>query len=196
MSYHSKKALTANVMNYGWLQLLAGIILLVLYLFLSAKTEMGTKLFMSQNSDRLSEILNFLPISDKLATAGQPTVKQFRAIADADYETVINLALSTSEGAIANESQLVQALGMEYIAIPVNWESPTMADLDEFLQAMEQRQQQKIFVHCAKNMRVSAFVYLYRRLHLNCDPVQAIVDLHKIWQPNETWQKFIDTKLI
>lgn len=110
-------------------------------------------------------------------------------------ETVINLALPTSDGAIANETQLVQALGMEYIAIAVNWESPTMADLDEFLQAMEQRKQQKIFVHCAKNMRVSAFVYLYRRLHLNCDPAQAIADLHKIWQPNETWQKFIDTKL-
>ncbi|NUN67305.1 phosphatase (plasmid) [Pseudanabaena biceps] len=150
---------------------------------------------MTKNSDHLSEILNFLQISEKLATAGQPTIRQFRAIADADYETVINLALPTSDGAIANEAQLVQALGMEYIAIPVNWESPTMTDLDKFLQAMEQRQQQKIFVHCAKNMRVSAFVYLYRRLHLNCDPVQAIADLYKIWQPNETWQKFIDTKL-
>ncbi|MBD2316571.1 protein tyrosine phosphatase family protein [Pseudanabaena sp. FACHB-1050] len=150
---------------------------------------------MSQNSDSLLEILNFLQISGKLATAGQPTVKQFRAIADAGYETVINLALPTSDGAITNEAQLVQALGMEYVAIPVNWESPTMTDLDKFLQTMEQRQQQKIFVHCAKNMRVSAFVYLYRRLHLNCDDEQAIADLHKIWQPNETWQKFIDTKL-
>jgi protein tyrosine phosphatase (PTP) superfamily phosphohydrolase (DUF442 family) len=136
-----------------------------------------------------------LQISDKLATAGQPTVKQFRAIADADYETVINLALPTSDGAIANEAQLVQSLGMEYIAIPVNWESPTMADLEEFLRVMEQRQRQKIFVHCAKNMRVSVFVYLYHCLYLNCEHEQAIADLHKIWQPNETWQKFIDTKL-
>ena len=182
-------------MDNGWLQLLGGITFLILYLIFSAKTEMGTKLFMTKNSDRLSEILNFLQISEKLATAGQPTIKQFRVIADADYETVINLALPTSDGAIANEAQLVQSLGMEYIAIPVNWESPTLADLDEFLQAMEQRQQQKIFVHCAKNMRVSAFVYLYRRLHLNCDHEQAVTDLHKIWQPNETWQKFIDTKL-
>ncbi|WP_258040702.1 protein tyrosine phosphatase family protein [Pseudanabaena sp. BC1403] len=182
-------------MDNRWLQLLGGIAFLILYLFFSAKTEMGTKLFMNQNSDRLAEIINFLQISDKLATAGQPTIKQFRSIADAGYETVINLALPTSDGAIANEAQLVQSFGMEYIAIPVNWESPTMADLDGFLQAMEQRQRQKIFVHCAKNMRVSAFVYLYRRLHLNCDREQAIADLHKIWQPNETWQKFIDAKL-
>lgn len=186
-------------MDHGWLQLWGGITFLILYLIFSAKTEMGTKLFMNrfmnQNSDRLAEIINFLQISDKLATAGQPTVKQLLAIADAGYEIVINLALPTSEGAIANESQLVQSLGMEYIAIPVNWESPAMADLDAFLQAMEQRQNQKIFVHCAKNMRVSAFIYLYRRLHLNCDYEQAIADLHKIWHPNETWQNFIDTKL-
>lgn len=182
-------------MNYDWLQLLGGIILLVLYLLFSAKTEMGTNLFMDQNSDRLLEILNFLQISDKLATAGQPTVKQFQAIADAGYETVINLALPTSDGAIANEAQLVQALGMEYITIPVSWEIPTEVDLDKFMQAMKQRQRQKIFVHCAKNMRVAVFVYLYRRLHLKCDPENAIADLHKIWQPNETWQKFIDTKL-
>ena len=182
-------------MDNRWLQLLGGITFLILYLFFSAKTEMGTKLFMNQNSARLAEIINFLQISDKLATAGQPTVKQFRSIAEAGYETVINLALPTSDRAIANEAQLVQSLGMEYIAIPVDWESPTMTDLDEFLQAMEQRQQQKVFVHCAKNMRVSVFVYLYRRLHLNCDHEQAIADLHKIWQPNETWQKFIDTKL-
>lgn len=74
-------------MNYGWLQLLGGIIFLVLYLFFSAKTEMGTKFFISQNSDRLSEILNFLQISEKLATAGQPTIKQFRAIADAGRDS-------------------------------------------------------------------------------------------------------------
>ena len=67
-------------MNYSWLQLLGGIILLVLYLFFSAKTEMGTTLFMSQNSNRLSEVINFLQISGELAKAGQATVKQYSDI--------------------------------------------------------------------------------------------------------------------
>ncbi|MBD2176540.1 protein tyrosine phosphatase family protein [Pseudanabaena sp. FACHB-1998] len=151
--------------------------------------------FINQDGDRLVEIINFLPISDKLATAGQPTVEQFREIADAGYETVINLALPTSDGAIANEAELVQSLGMEYVAIPVLWESPTMEDFSQFLQAMDKRQNQKIFVHCAKNMRVSAFVYLYRRSRLDCPPEQAIADLHKIWQPNEIWQNFIDMSI-
>ncbi|PZO42447.1 MAG: phosphatase [Pseudanabaena frigida] len=151
---------------------------------------------MEQNSNRpnnyLAEIYNFLPISEHLATSGQPSIEQLQSIADSGYEVVINLALPTSDGAISNEVEIVQSLGMEYIAIPVIWENPTKSDLDRFLQAIDKRKSQKIFVHCAKNMRVSAFVYLYRRLSLNCED-EAIADLHKIWQPNEIWQKFIDS---
>ena len=180
-------------MYINWIQFFLGIIILILYLIFSARTEMGTKLFMRQNQERLEEISNFLQISANLATSGQPTVEQFQAIADFDYEVVINLALPTSDRAIANESEIVQSLGMEYLAIPIIWENPTVTDLDQFLQAMDKRKNQKIFVHCAKNMRVSAFVYLYRRLSLNCEHEQAIADLHKIWQPNEVWQKFIDS---
>ncbi len=182
-------------MRNDWIQLLLGLTFLILYLFFSAKTEMGTKFFMPQNQNHLADILNFLQISDNLATSGQPTSTQFQEIADAGYETVINLALPTSDGAIANEAEIVESLGMEYIAIPIVWDNPTMDDLEQFLQAMDKRQNQKIFVHCAKNMRVSAFVYLYRRLSLNCEHEQAIADLHKLWLPNEVWQKFIDSNV-
>ena len=75
-------------MYINWIQLLLGIIFLILYLVFSAKTEMGTKLFMRQNQERLEGISNFLQISDNLATSGQPTVEQFQAIADSDYEVV------------------------------------------------------------------------------------------------------------
>ncbi len=182
-------------MRNDWIQILLGLTFLILYLFLSAKTEMGTKFFMTQNQNCLAEIFNFLQISDNLATSGQPTSVQFQSIADCGYETVINLALPTSDGAISNEAEIVESLGMEYIAIPIVWDNPTMDDLEQFLQAMDKRQNQKIFVHCAKNMRVSAFVYLYRRLRLNCEHEQAIADLHKLWLPNEVWQKFIDSNV-
>ena len=126
-------------MYINWIQFFLGIIILILYLIFSARTEMGTKLFMRQNQERLEEISNFLQISANIATSGQPTVEQFQAIADFDYEVVINLALPTSDRAIANESEIVQSLGMEYIAIPIIWDNPTVTDLDQFLQAMDKR---------------------------------------------------------
>ncbi len=144
----------------------------------------------------LTTIRQFLPISDTLATAGQPTEAELAALATAGYSVVMNLALPTSDYALPNEKATVEGLGMAYVAIPVVWEAPTLKDLDQFFQAMEAHSDQKIFVHCALNMRVSAFVYLYRVLKLGLDPALAQRDLFVIWQPNEGWQRFIDEAVL
>lgn len=143
----------------------------------------------------METIQNFVQINDRLATAGQPTIKQFTAIRDAGYNVVINLAVPTSEGAIANEREIVESLGMQYFHIPVVWENPTIEDFNQFSNVMQTHSNQSVFVHCAKNMRVSAFVYLYRRSHENISEEEARSDLNKIWQPNPTWQGFIETVL-
>lgn len=57
---------------------------------------------------------------------------------------------------------------------------------------MEDHSDKNIFVHCAANMRVSAFMYLYRRIHKGMSDDDARKDLEQIWLPNETWQKFIE----
>lgn len=143
----------------------------------------------------LNNIANFLPFAPTLATAGQPTAAQFQAVQQAGYEVVINLAMPTSTNAMAEEPELVRELGMDYVAIPVVWESPTLDDLDQFFAAMATHADRKVLVHCAKNMRVSAFVYLYRVLRLGIDPQQAEADLARIWQPNPTWAAFMQRAL-
>ncbi|MEP0915935.1 protein tyrosine phosphatase family protein [Leptolyngbya sp. DQ-M1] len=140
----------------------------------------------------MESILNFVQINDRLATAGQPTIEQFAAIKNAGYNVVINLALPTSDGAIQNEREIVESLGMQYFHVPVIWENPTIDDFNQFSNLMQTHSNQSIFVHCAMNMRVSAFVYLYRRSHENISEEQAKADLNKIWQPNSTWQAFLD----
>jgi protein tyrosine phosphatase (PTP) superfamily phosphohydrolase (DUF442 family) len=85
----------------------------------------------------LDQILNFIEISPVLGTAGQPKRNQFVDIAAAGYQCVINLATSSSENAIADESDLVTELGMEYIHIPVVWKAPQRADFDLFCTTME-----------------------------------------------------------
>ena len=143
----------------------------------------------------LTDIRNYLAISPTLATAGQPTAKQFEALAQAGYTVIINLALSTSDNAIPNEAELVKSLGMTHFHIPVVWEAPTPTDLEIFFKVMERNRDYKTLVHCALNMRVSAFVYLYRVLRLGVEESVARADLHRIWQPNPTWQAFIDERL-
>lgn len=139
----------------------------------------------------VAQILHYWPISETLGTAGQPTPSQFADIRAAGYQVVVNLAMPTSSNALPNEAQLVAEQGMAYVHIPVVWESPTLADLERFLAIMEAQQGQKVLVHCALNMRVSCFVFLYRVIRQGTPPEAAREALLRIWQPDEVWQGFM-----
>jgi protein tyrosine phosphatase (PTP) superfamily phosphohydrolase (DUF442 family) len=140
----------------------------------------------------LEQLTNFYPISLLILTAGQPTAAQIALVAAAGCEVVINLARPSSPNALADEAELVAAQGMDYIAIPVVWEEPTLDDLARFFAAMEANQARMVFVHCMVNYRVSTFIYLYRVLRLGADPDEAIWDLRAIWEPEPHWAEFIE----
>ena len=142
--------------------------------------------------EKLENIFNYLWLNDKVATGGQPTEKQLELVKNAGYQTVINLALPTSENALPDEKAVVESLGMTYINIPIDFNHPTEEEFDLFTETMQARQEEKIFVHCAANLRVSAFMYLYRTLYQNVSEETAKQDLNKLWQPNQTWQKLSD----
>lgn len=131
-------------------------------------------------------------MSPALATAGQPIAEQFQAVQAAGYEVVVNLAMPDSPKALPEERSIVESLGMEYIAIPVVWEEPTLEDFQRFVAALQATGDRPVFVHCIANMRVSAFLYLYRHLILGMDEATVRQDLHHIWEPNDRWQAFIN----
>ena len=143
----------------------------------------------------LSEIYSFRAVGDNLGTAGQPTAEQFRMVREAGFEAVINLALPTSDNALANEGSVVTNLGMSYVHIPVDFKAPTSQDFRAFCRVMEAFEERPVFVHCAANKRVSAFVFLYRVLCHRTALPDAERDLLAIWQPDEVWSQFIQAQL-
>jgi protein tyrosine phosphatase (PTP) superfamily phosphohydrolase (DUF442 family) len=140
----------------------------------------------------LEEIRAFRCISDQLATSGQITYEQIPDIKAAGFEVVVNLAVA-DEKRNASEGYLVVKEGMTYVHIPVIWTNPTLRDLQMFFDVMESNKDRKVYVHCFANMRVSAFVYLYRTIKLGVPKEKALEDLHAIWDPTEReqWVKFI-----
>jgi protein tyrosine phosphatase (PTP) superfamily phosphohydrolase (DUF442 family) len=144
----------------------------------------------------IKKIDNFRQISDGLGTGGQPTADQFVAVRDAGYEVVINLAMPDSDLALSGEADLVIELGMRYEPIPVVWARPTLDDLKAFFATMAREQGKKVFVHCIKNYRVSAFVFLYRLIRLGVPLRTARAAMLDVWQPNRVWQQFIDEALV
>jgi protein tyrosine phosphatase (PTP) superfamily phosphohydrolase (DUF442 family) len=143
----------------------------------------------------LSEIYSFRAVGDRLGTAGQPTQAQFQAVRESGFKAVVNLALPTSDNAIANEGSVVTSLGMSYVHIPVDFKAPTSQDFRAFCRVMEAFDDRPVFVHCAANMRVSAFVFLYRVLFQHVAVPEAERDLHAVWQPDEVWSRFIRDEL-
>jgi len=147
------------------------------------------------SDSKLASIYGFHAIGDQLGTAGQPSENQLSAIRAAGFEAVINLALPTSDNALANEGSLVTALGMSYVHIPVDFKAPKARDFRVFCQVLEAFAGRRVFVHCAANMRVSAFIFIHRVLYQHVSIAEAERDLHAIWQPNEVWNQFIQSQL-
>ena len=79
-----------------------------------------------------NDIYNFIEISEDLSTAGQPSEEQLRGIAQEGYKVIINLGLLDSRYCLEDEAGLVNSLGLEYVHIPVNFQSPMMDDLKQF----------------------------------------------------------------
>lgn len=143
----------------------------------------------------LESIRGYRRLGEQLATSGMPSPEHFAAMRAEGFEVVVNLALPTSDHAMANEGEMVSAQGMTYIHIPVNFETPTADDFQRFTSVMAAFAGRKVFVHCAANMRVSAFLFLHRLRTRNVTRAQAEADLFAIWNPDGTWRNFINAQL-
>lgn len=145
----------------------------------------------------IEKIYNYLPLTDSLFSSGMPTAEQIPSLSEKQIDVVINLATSKSEGAIPNEKELVEAQGIKYYNIPVEWNNPTSENLNEFLNIMEAHQASKVLVHCQANHRATCFVTLYRIIKLGWDQETAYEDMNKIWNPDDypIWEAFISKSL-
>ncbi len=148
---------------------------------------------MTDQQEGLRAIYNFEPLTEWLGTSGQPTETQFADIALAGYKAVVNLALPSSDNAIGHEGSLVTSQGMAYVHIPVDFEHPTLDDLQTFFGVMRAFEGKKVWVHCVVNARVSAFVYHYLRYARGFDDEKATSTLLRKWLPqmDPVWRDFL-----
>ncbi|MCL1066746.1 protein tyrosine phosphatase family protein [Shewanella olleyana] len=99
--------------------------------------------------------------NNQVITAGLPTKSEFTTLADAGVEVVINLIPTNNPNYLQQEADLVEKSGMKYENIEVDWQQPTIEDVEQFFTVMERHNDKSILVHCAANYRASAFYYLY-----------------------------------
>lgn len=155
------------------------------------KSLVGKYTPLESKADSLEDIYNYLPIDDEISTSGQPTEKQFELIKSSGFNHVINLAPHDAENSLKNEKETLSELDMTYNHIPVDFSNPTDEDFSKFVEVMSNYSNTKVWVHCAANMRVSAFIYRYR-CRIKGEPDNtARIKLAKIWEPYGVWKKFV-----
>ncbi|MFZ3087797.1 MAG: protein tyrosine phosphatase family protein [Methylotenera sp.] len=134
-------------------------------------------------------------VFDWLWTSGQLSENDIARLPALGIEAVINLALPTASNALPGEAEFVTRQGIAYVHIPVVWERPELHQLAQFFGMLKAFEGRKVWVHCAKNMRASTFIYLYRRLCLAESEEASSHPMQEVWVPNETWQAFIRNAL-
>ena len=141
--------------------------------------------------EELERILAYRRLSPVLASAGQPDASGIEAIGRAGFHRLINLAMPTSPGALADEAALAQRAGLRYLHLPIDFEAPELERAARLFAELESAAGERVFVHCAKNMRVSALLSAYRMVLQGVPSREARADLHAIWEPNHTWRRYV-----
>ena len=137
--------------------------------------------------DRGFRAYNFVQAAETIATSGVVPLEEFAVIAAAGYRCVVNLLPNDSQYAQAGEAETVRGLGMSYVHIPIDIDCPTMADYESFERAMDDARESCVWVHCAANWRVSAFVSLYGQARLGWSRERGDQLVRGLWEPTRPW---------
>jgi uncharacterized protein (TIGR01244 family) len=140
----------------------------------------------------IEDSYNFRRVNDDLTTSGVVSTAQLGDLQREGYDAVINL-LPDRQNDVDDEARIVRDQGLDYVYIPVDFEQPTRADLEAFVEAMDARAGRKVHVHCAANYRVSAFYSLYALRRGLCSEEEADELLQSVWDPAEfpVWMAFM-----
>ncbi|MBK8068545.1 MAG: protein tyrosine phosphatase family protein [Rhodanobacteraceae bacterium] len=134
---------------------------------------------------------NIVPISESLVTSGQPTRESLAALKSEGFEAVIYLAPDSVPDAIADEAEILQAQGVEFVHIPIVFKTPALAEVDQVAQTLERLDGRKVLVHCQVNMRASTVTFLYRAGWRGEDPATAYESVTRVWVPEGAWKELV-----
>lgn len=138
---------------------------------------------------------NLVVISERLTTSGQPSAEWLRTLKANGFDAVIYLAPPTVDDAVRDEHAIVGGQGLAFINIPVDWHHPSPRDFELLVATLRALHDRKVLVHCQINLRASAMTFLYRTIALKEDPERAYEAVSRVWKPDATWSRFIQSQL-
>ena len=140
--------------------------------------------------DRIENISSFRKNDENLSTSGQPTEAELSLLASDNYKWIINLRPNLEMETVFDEKAIVENLGLEYLQIPMTFETLNNKILMKFFEVMEETETKKSLVHCHHNIRVSALLAFYRILKQNWSKEEVFNDLSKMMEITPTFENY------
>jgi len=126
----------------------------------------------------LGGVDNFGRVTAQLYRGAQPEAEGFAQLKKLGVDTVVRLSLG-DEGAAAEREQ-VEALGMQFVAIP--WSTARAPEREKvlaFVTLMRDHPDKTVFVHCKRGAdRTGVFVAAYRIAFDHWTPTQAVSEMN------------------
>lgn len=124
-------------------------------------------------------IRNFLQVTPQFCTGGQPRPDHFARLKADGVKAVLNLR-QPSEHRADEERAAVEAAGLRYFNVPVNYQNPTDASVDEFLHITDEASNRPMFIHCTAAIRVGAYWAIRRALRDGLSVEAALEEGRKV----------------
>jgi len=125
----------------------------------------------------IAGISTFAQIESTIACGGSTTPAAIREIKTMGFKSVINLRLASEEGArVEEEGAVVKAVGLNYVHLPFNMQTPDPKLIDNFIAAVTLPANQPAYVHCAAGGRAAALWMVKRVLADGWDESRALTE--------------------
>ena len=126
------------------------------------------------------EVPRILCVDERVATGGQPTDAAFAKLAANGYRAVLNLRTGSEGIDLKHEQETIEKAGMRYVNIPVVSSAPKPEQVDEFIKAVKDKDNQPMLIHCGSANRVGAFWMIYRVVEQGWPENKALDEATKI----------------
>ncbi|HJZ68907.1 MAG TPA: protein tyrosine phosphatase family protein [Blastocatellia bacterium] len=145
--------------------------------------------------DRIQQTLkddapHIVCIDERFATAGQPNDSAYAKLAENGYRAVLSLRTSSEGFGLAHEKEMVEKAGLRFINIPVVTTAPKPEQVTEFINAVKDKSNQPMLIHCGSANRVGAFWMIYRVVEQGWSEEKALEEAVKIGLTNPVLKSF------
>jgi len=140
----------------------------------------------------MSAIDRFREETPLLATAAQPKAEHFDWLRAQGYEAIVNISTPTARNFVADEPRLVMEKGMTYVHVPVDCSALAEDHYRLVSGVLKSVEGKKVLLHCAGNVKASAFAHLFRVKELGQDAGTLRSELRQREWHEPKWYAYFD----